>query len=405
MDTMDGPVAEGAAAGGASPGVAFALVVGAGLATVVGAVIALFCPKADPRFLGLGLGLSAGVMIYISFVEIFSIKAVEGFEDAGHTREEAKRYSTLLFFGGMLITFLLDVLVHLLGFDHGFKFDQDGSNGVCKDAGYSVNLWLRRRCAGGSRCFGGCFGGRRDPRPEEPGAGPLPEGKGRGLAGAPPAGDEAEGSAAPSTSASSPASSTVGGEPRGGSPGEGAAAAEVAVTLPAPGCPAARLAISAGGGEKPGKDLQKMGIMTAVAIGIHNFPEGLATFVAALADTSLGVAIAVAIAIHNVPEGLCVALPIYYSTGSRWRATLWAFLSGVSEPIGGLIGWIVFANSDLHPLAYGVMFSLVAGMMVFISLHELLPTALSYDPKNQFVTYAMVGGMVIMALSLLLFDI
>merc|ERR1719172_511525 len=94
-------------------------------------------------------------MIYISFVEIFSIKAVEGFEDAGHTREEAKRYSTLLFFGGMLITFLLDVLVHLLGFDHGFKFDQDGSNGVCKDAGYSVNLWLRRRCTGGSRCFGG----------------------------------------------------------------------------------------------------------------------------------------------------------------------------------------------------------------------------------------------------------
>ena len=148
-----------------------------------------------------------------------------------------------------------------------------------------------------------------------------------------------------------------------------------------------------------------MGVMTAVAIGIHNFPEGLATFVAALADTSLGVAIAVAIAIHNVPEGLCVALPIYYSTGSRWRATLWAFLSGISEPIGGLIGWLVFAKSDLHPLAYGVMFSLVAGMMVFISLHELLPTALSYDPKNQFVTFSLVGGMVIMALSLLLFDI
>ena len=154
-----------------------------------------------------------------------------------------------------------------------------------------------------------------------------------------------------------------------------------------------------------GKELEKMGVMTAVAIGIHNFPEGLATFVAALADTSLGVAIAVAIAIHNVPEGLCVALPIFYSTGSRWRATLWAFLSGISEPIGGLIGWLVFAKSDLHPLAYGVMFSLVAGMMVFISLHELLPTALQYDPKNQFVTFSLVGGMVIMALSLLLFDI
>ena len=377
---MDGPAAEGAAAGGASPGVAFALVVGAGLATVVGAVIALFCPRADPRFLGLGLGLSAGVMIYISFVEIFSIKAVEGFEDAGLTRAEAKRYSTLLFFGGMLITFLLDVLVHLLGFDHGSTFDEDGNNGLCKDAGYNVNLWLRQRCR---------FCGQR---------------------GGTTAGKEVEGSP-PSTSISSPASSTAGGEdqeglegarqtasaPPAGKEGGGAAPAEVAVALPMPSGGVA-------GPEKDGK-LQRMGIMTAVAIGIHNFPEGLATFVAALADTSLGVAIAIAIAIHNVPEGLCVALPIYYSTGSRWRGVLWAFLSGISEPIGGLIGWLVFANSDLNPLAYGIMFSLVAGMMVFISVHELLPTALAYDPKNTFVTFALIGGMVIMALSLLLFDI
>jgi len=387
-------------------------VVGAGLATVVGAVIALFCPKADPRFLGLGLGLSAGVMIYISFVEIFSIKAVEGFEEAGHTREEAKRYSTLLFFGGMLITFLLDVLVHLLGFNHGATLDENGDNGVCKDAGYSVNLWLRRRCRfcgrkGGSNCWGWCC--CRRPEPKE---GPLPDGKGCGQPGCPP--DEAEVKGSPPSTSVSPASSTVGGEHQGrleeavsappAGKGEGGATpTEVAVTLSIPS--AGGTGLPASSAAEKDKDLQKMGIMTAIAIGIHNFPEGLATFVAALADTSLGVAIAIAIAIHNIPEGLCVALPIYYSTGSRWRGVLWAFLSGISEPIGGLIGWVVFANSDLHPLAYGVMFSLVAGMMVFISVHELLPTALSYDPKNQFVTYALVGGMVIMALSLLLFDI
>jgi hypothetical protein len=110
--------------------------------------------------------------------------------------------------------------------------------------------------------------------------------------------------------------------------------------------------------------LQKMGIMTALAIGIHNLPEGLATFVAALADPLNGVAIAVAIALHNIPEGVCVAMPVYYATGSRAKGFLWAFLSGLSEPVGGLLGYLVLYGNRMSELAYGILFCVVAGMMV-----------------------------------------
>jgi zinc transporter ZupT len=110
--------------------------------------------------------------------------------------------------------------------------------------------------------------------------------------------------------------------------------------------------------------LKKMGLLTALAIGIHNLPEGLATFVAALADPLNGVAIAVAIALHNIPEGVCVAMPVYYATGSRWKGFWWATLSGVSEPIGGLLGYAVLYGNRMSDIAYGLLFCLVAGMMV-----------------------------------------
>jgi ZIP family zinc transporter len=150
--------------------------------------------------------------------------------------------------------------------------------------------------------------------------------------------------------------------------------------------------------------LNATGLITGLAIAIHNFPEGLATFVAALAEPSLGAAIAVAIAIHNVPEGVCVAMPIYYSTGSRLRAFMWATLSGVSEPIGALFGWAVL-GSDVSQVAYGSMFGIVAGMMVYISFAELLPSAYRFEPNPAVVTSAMVSGMVIMALSLIAFQV
>jgi zinc transporter ZupT len=156
--------------------------------------------------------------------------------------------------------------------------------------------------------------------------------------------------------------------------------------------------------EEEQRKLIKMGINTAVAIGLHNFPEGLATFVAALDNPKVGAVLAVAIGIHNIPEGLCVALPIYYATGNRTKAFCWALLSGVSEPFAALLGWAVLANSFSQQL-FGILFGLVAGMMVIISTRELLPTAHRYDPDDTVVTFSFILGMGIMALSLVLFTL
>jgi ZIP family zinc transporter len=152
------------------------------------------------------------------------------------------------------------------------------------------------------------------------------------------------------------------------------------------------------------KRLKRMGLMTGLCILLHNFPEGLATFVGALANTTLGVGLAVAIGVHNLPEGVCVAVPIYYATGSRWKGFAAAFVSGLAEPIGALLGYAVLA-SVVGPLAYGILFGLIAGMMVFISFHELLPTAQRYDPKGLVTSIALFVGMFVIALSLVLFTI
>merc|ERR1711862_830486 len=121
------------------------------------------------------------------------------------------------------------------------------------------------------------------------------------------------------------------------------------------------------------KALRAMGLKTALAIGIHNFPEGLATFVATLADPVVGATLAIAIAIHNIPEGLCVALPIYYASGSRLKGFAWALLSGLSEPLGAFIGWAIIKSTgeDMNQFVYGLLFGVVAGMMIMIVLLEL----------------------------------
>lgn len=179
----------------------------------------------------------------------------------------------------------------------------------------------------------------------------------------------------------------------------GAPAAEDGAPPPAAGGDdEAAVAVADGDNEK----LVRMGVMTAVAIGIHNFPEGLATFVGALSDPSVGLALAVAIAIHNIPEGLCVAIPVYYATGNRWKAFGWALLSGVSEPIGAGLGWLVLKDI-MSELVYGILFGVVAGMMVNITIHELIPTAVRYDPADKVTTNSIIAGMAIMALSLTLF--
>jgi ZIP family zinc transporter len=149
------------------------------------------------------------------------------------------------------------------------------------------------------------------------------------------------------------------------------------------------------------KKLMRMGVMTALAIAIHNFPEGLATFTAAMMDPNLGIAIAVAIAIHNIPEGIAVSVPIFYATGSRRKAFKYSFLSGLSEPIGAIVGYLILMQF-MGPMLSGIVFASVAGIMIFISLDELLPAAREYG-EHHLSIYGMVAGMAVMAVSLLLF--
>ena len=144
-----------------------------------------------------------------------------------------------------------------------------------------------------------------------------------------------------------------------------------------------------------------MGMFSALAIGIHNFPEGLATFMAALSDPTLGVSIAVAIAIHNIPEGIAVSVPVYYATHNRRKAFWISFLSGLSEPIGALIGYFILRNV-FNESTFGILFAGVAGIMIYISLDELLPTAEEYG-EHHIAIGGLIAGMAIMAVSLLLF--
>lgn len=149
------------------------------------------------------------------------------------------------------------------------------------------------------------------------------------------------------------------------------------------------------------RKLYRMGLFTALAIAIHNFPEGLATFATALRDPTLGIAIAVAIAIHNIPEGIAVSIPIYYATGSRRKAFVYSFLSGLSEPLGALIGYVLL-RAFFNEIIFGILFASVAGIMVFISFDELLPSARQYG-EHHLSLYGLIIGMIVMAASLVLF--
>lgn len=146
--------------------------------------------------------------------------------------------------------------------------------------------------------------------------------------------------------------------------------------------------------------LMRMGLLTALAIGIHNFPEGIATFASAVDDVTLGAAIAVAIAIHNIPEGIAVSVPVYYATGNRRRAFLLSLLSGLAEPVGALLAYLVLMPF-MTPTLMGCILAAVAGIMVFISIDELLPAAREYGEAHTSI-YGVVAGMALMAVSLLL---
>ncbi len=149
------------------------------------------------------------------------------------------------------------------------------------------------------------------------------------------------------------------------------------------------------------KNLLRTGIVTALALGIHNFPEGMATFISALESPLLAMPIVVAIAIHNIPEGIAVAIPVFYATGSKTKAFIYSFLSGLAEPVGAIIGYLLLMPF-MSPTLNALIFSSIAGIMVFISIDELLPTAQQYG-KHHLSICGLVLGMFIMAISLIAF--
>lgn len=146
--------------------------------------------------------------------------------------------------------------------------------------------------------------------------------------------------------------------------------------------------------------LRRSGLVVAIVVAGHNLPEGLATFVATLDDPSTGIAIAVAIAIHNVPEGVAVAAPVLAATGSRTKALLYAAGSGLAEPVGGILGYLVLA-AVLPEAVFGAVFGLIAGMMIQISLAELLPAALATGGRRAAWAGTLLGALV-MVISLVL---
>lgn len=254
------------------------LTLGAGLATGIGSTIALFARRTNKRLLSFSLGLSGGVMIYVSFVELFQ-QAREAVA-ADYGARAGAGITTLAFFGGVLLIGVIDRLVPSVENPHeAHKLEEMTA------------------------------------RPKNP-------------------------------------------------------------------------------------KLMRMGLMTALAIAIHNFPEGIATFATAAEDPALGVAIAVAIAIHNIPEGIAVSVPVFYATGSRRKAFRLSLLSGLAEPVGAVLAYLLLMPF-LSPLLIGCLLAGVAGIMVFISIDELLPAAREYGEAHTSI-YGVVAGMAVMAGSLLL---
>lgn len=289
---------------------AFGLTLFAGLSTGIGSLIALLAKKTNTRFLSVVLGFSAGVMIYVSMIEIFAEAKLFLTASLG---ESGGMWATVgSFFGGMFIIAVIDKLVPAADNPHEMRMVEAMSANRQKTAFEKENKF------------------NIDP----------PRGK-----------------------HTSHHHGKIGVKHKG--------------------------------------RLMRLGLFTAVAIAIHNFPEGMATFIASLKDPSLGISIAVAIAIHNIPEGIAVSVPVFYATGDRKKAFRWSLLSGLSEPLGALV--VFFALMPvINDVIFGILFASVAGIMVFISLDEILPTAREYGEPHLSI-YGMIGGMAVMAVSLGLF--
>ncbi len=144
------------------------------------------------------------------------------------------------------------------------------------------------------------------------------------------------------------------------------------------------------GEEKSHGNMYRLGMMSMLAIGVHNFPEGIATFMAGVSDVKLGLSIAVAIALHNIPEGITVAMPVYFATGNKKRAFMYTFISGISEPVGALLAYLVL-RPFLNDLLLGVVFGVVAGIMLYIAIEELIPSSRQYGFTRLALTATFAG--------------
>lgn len=258
---------------------AFLVTLGAGLATGIGSFLAFSKFALNNKFLAFMLGLSAGVMIYVSLVEIFQ-KAVGSLGTAFGDPSQGYLWATIGFFGGFLFIAIID---RISDFYHNHE--------ITETAQIS----------------------------EE---------------------------------------------------------------------------------DKERKGMLRMGMFMALAIAIHNFPEGLATFIATIEEPALGIAFGLAIAIHNIPEGIAVSIPIYRATGSRLKAFWYSFMSGLAEPVGAVVGFFILSQF-INDYVFGVIFASVAGIMVYVSLDQLLPTAKKHDTHLPII--GVFVGMAIMAASLVLF--
>lgn len=276
--------------------IAFLLTLFAGLSTGIGSALAFFTKKSNTKFLSLSLGFSAGVMIYISMIEIF-FKAKDSL--VAELGLKAGSWITVVsFFGGMFLIALIDKLIPSGENPHEMHSIEEINDENPQESHHN-DIRIKHEKA------------------------------------------------------------------------------------------------------KASNKLLRMGVFTALAIAVHNFPEGLATFISSLQEPTIAIPIAVAIALHNIPEGIAVSVPIFYATGSRKKAFLYSFLSGLSEPVGALVGYIILMPI-LNDTVMGIIFGMVAGIMVYISLDELLPSAREYG-EHHLAIYGTVSGMILMAVSLLLF--
>lgn len=264
---------------------AFAVTLGAGLATGIGSTIAFFAKTTNKGFFALSMGFSAGVMIYLSFVEI--LPKSTGYLSEYFPEVQAAAFAAAALVGGLVLMAVIDALV---------------PSGANPHENTQVELL-----------------------------------------------------------------------------GEGSAETTEA---------------------KQNRALLRMGLFVALAIAIHNFPEGLATFLLVLDDPEIGIALAIAVAMHNIPEGIAVSVPVYYATKSKLKAFRLSFLSGLAEPAGALIGYLILFQFLDH-LVLGVIFAMVAGVMIFLAIDTLLPTARN-SARGHLTVYGVIAGMAVMAASLIL---